>query len=457
MQKSIEARLLQFVIFLILIPFLLIGLFQFISNNPWQLLSTNNHLEPLVRAESKIIFEFESYLNTSDKSFKNFKFSNDNGFFNRYIIINDAHVIYDSKGLLKSNDEASLINDSNFIKKHLLTNSNTENYYLLLEPTSKYSQEASNKIIFPLLFIALLLAIISISIFVFTKYLSKQLLEPINRINLSIFQISKGHYDIDIPSFDTKEINTLAKNLQALKEQLKINWNQYYEYDRSKKELIAKVAHDLKTPLASIKGYVEGLQDDIITDPSTRSRYLEVIHDKTDKLNLLIEDLLIFSQLDLDHYTYNFQRVNSQTFINEYLHEKSIEFEDKTIDFIIKRPIISTLIKIDTKRIIQVFENIISNSTKFTNSYIIFSTKLTEEYLSISIEDNGIGIHPKDQKHIFDLFYKADDARSNPDSSGSGLGLNICKQIISDHQGYIELESQINKRTRFTVFLPIDI
>jgi len=328
---------------------------------------------------------------------------------------------------------------------------------LLLEPNNLYHKIQLKKMLYPILLIVSFLMGISLTVFFFIKNLSKNIIKPLRIIDESFSKIHRGYYSLKFPKFNVDEIEKIANNLEKLTLELKENSNQHYQYEQSKKELIAKITHDLKTPLTSIKGYIEALEDSINNDEATFFKYLEVINDKSDKLNLLIDDLLLFSQLDLDNFTYDKKQVDSKEFLENFASNKYFEFKDKKIDFILNQPIIATNIFIDPKRILQVLENIVSNAEKFTKDYIAMSTTINASFLIIEIEDNGIGIDPKHQPHIFELFYKSDHSRSEPSKTGSGLGLNISKQIIEAHSGKITLQSKLNQKTIFSIYIPLMI
>lgn len=338
-----------------------------------------------------------------------------------------------------------------------LKNISNEGVQLLLKPSKRYDKIQFKKILYPILLILSFLIGISLTVFFFIKNLSKNIIKPLKIIDESFSKIHRGNYSLTFPKFNVEEIEKIGNNLEKLSMELEENANQHYKYEQSRKELIAKITHDLKTPLTSIKGYIEALEDNINNDEATYFKYLEVINEKSDKLNLLIDDLLLFSQLDLDNFTYEKKQVDSKEFIENFALNKSFEFKDKGIDFILKRPIIATTLLIDPKRMNQVLENIVSNAEKFTRNYISMSTTINASYLIINIEDNGIGIDPKHQPHIFELFYKTDDSRSEPSKTGSGLGLNISKQIIEAHQGKITLESTPNQKTIFSLYIPLMI
>lgn len=370
------------------------------------------------------------------------------------LIDSNKEILYSAKRTMANEIHST----KNYIEYSLdLKNRSDHKILLLLKPSELYHKAQFKKLLYPILLIVSFLVGISLTVFFFIKNLSKNIIKPLKIIDESFSKIHRGNYSIRFPKFNVPEIEKIANNLEKLTLELKENSNQHYQFEQSRKELIAKITHDLKTPLTSIKGYIEALEDNINNDEETYFKYLEVINEKSDKLNLLIDDLLLFSQLDLDNFTYDKKQVNSKEFIENFAFNKDLELKDQRIDFILKRPIIATTIFIDPKRMLQVFENIVSNAKKFTKDYIAMSTTINKSYLIIQIEDNGLGIDPKHQPHIFELFYKTDNSRSEPSKMGSGLGLNISKQIVEAHGGKITLESKPNEKTKFSIYIPLMI
>lgn len=393
-------------------------------------------------------------------------FSNKNDFeieinMDDYKYFDDLTVVDSNNLILNSTifDTAHNMNDFDHYIIHTLEIKDTSNnkIKLLLGPSPLYKKLQYKKILYPITLILAFLAGVSLTVVFFIKKISKNIIKPLKIIDESFNKIHRGNYSITFPKFNVTEIENIADNLEKLTLELKENENQHYQFEQSRKELIAKITHDLKTPLTSIKGYIEALEDNINNDETAYFKYLEIINEKSDKLNLLIDDLLLFSQLDLDNFTYDKRQVDSKEFIENFASSKLFEFNDKNIDFVLKRPIIATNIFIDPKRMLQVLENIVSNAKKFTKNYIAISTSISASYLIINIEDNGIGIDLKHQPHIFELFYKTDHSRSEPSKTGSGLGLNISKQIIEAHGGKITLKSEPNKKTVFSIYIPLMI
>lgn len=445
MKSTINTKILFSLIIIILIPFIILGTFNFYIDRNNINYSYLELLKDYCHKESEVII-----------SFKNNEIIKSKEYFKRFFIMDQDLIIYDSDNKLNNKNIKTIISKYPYYSETRFTNnSDKDEYKLITIPSEKYKQIKYKPLFLPSLFLIIIMFSMIFSIIFFSKTISKNLLKPLSKLNLAISKISKGNFDIEIPTCETKEMEAFSKNLTNMKNQLKENWNQHHIYNQSRKELLASITHDLKTPLSSIKGYVEALQDGIAKDEETYNQYLNVINEKSDKLNSLIDDLFIFTKLDLNELTYYKEKINSKFFLNNYLNSKIIEFKESKIELIISPDIISTHIYIDPKRMIQVLENIISNAKKFTNNYIKVSTTISNKNLLIHIEDDGIGISKKNQKNIFNLFYKEDDSRQSNNLEGSGIGLNICKHIVEAHNGKINLYSELNKKTIFTIVLPL--
>ena len=289
-------------------------------------------------------------------------------------------------------------------------------------------------------------------VFIISKLLSDFVLTPLKELNYAAERIGSGELDFKIKYSKDNEFGKLCKEFDTMKDKLLISTRKQEIYENSRKELIASITHDLKTPLTSIIGYVEGLQDGVVTNPETITNYLSVIHDKSTRLNHLIDDLFTFTQLELEKFTVNISNISMYQVLSEYINTKTKEFESKNINFIVHGSIHDAVIPIDEFRIGQVLENLINNAIKFTNSYIKIYTEISDDFYYIYVEDDGIGIAPEDLPHIFEYFYQCDKARETR-RNGTGLGLAICKQLIDAHKGKIYVSSNLGEGTTFKISL----
>ncbi|MNP04917.1 Sensor histidine kinase YycG [compost metagenome] len=184
-------------------------------------------------------------------------------------------------------------------------------------------------------------------------------------------------------------------------------------------------------------------------------------------MNKLIDDLFLFSKLDMQKLEFNFELINIKNFMGDLMEEFQFELEDKNINFNYESKIKEALIvKIDRKRIHQVFRNIIGNAVKYAptdgskntsnkETNIDVELYVNNGFINIDIKDNGEGIPEDKLPYIFDRFYRIDYARTK-DLMSTGLGLAISKELVDAHGGSIKAESKINEGTCFTITLPIE-
>jgi len=230
------------------------------------------------------------------------------------------------------------------------------------------------------------------------------------------------------------------------------------EYEENRKKLIANISHDLKTPITSIQGYIEAITEGNSMPPEDLSRYLKIIYNNTVYINRLIDDLFLFSKLDMQKLEFQFVNVNVRSFVNDMMEEFKLEFEEKNIRFdYYDRLSEDYSFNVDGKRLNQVFRNIIGNAEKYgleQNVFIRTELYKFNDFVCIDIKDNGPGIPEDKLIHIFDRFYRIDTERTK-DFMSTGLGLAIAKELVEAHRGRITVSSVENEGTCFTVMLPI--
>ncbi len=224
--------------------------------------------------------------------------------------------------------------------------------------------------------------------------------------------------------------------------------------EQMRKDFVANVSHELKTPLTSIKGFAETLLDGAQDVPEIREQFLNIIHDESERMQTLVEDLLELSRLEQDNYQLETTIVDVTSLLREtetLLQRKATE-KQMTIHLETEEEV---FIRADLNRLKQVVVNLVANALNYTpnGGNVWVSLEDGEEAVMLRIKDDGIGIHPKEMQRIFERFYRVDKARSR-NSGGTGLGLAIVKHIIDLHHGTIEVESEENVGTTFTIRLP---
>lgn len=292
--------------------------------------------------------------------------------------------------------------------------------------------------------------------FIFFRYSMKTVFSPLNKMKEAAINIRDGNLDYNLDYNRKDEVGDVFDAFEEMRVQLKTSRDKQNQYERNRKELIANISHDLKTPITAINGYVQGILDGVANTDEKLNKYIKTISSYSKDMDNLIEDLFLFSKLDIDSFPFDFENVNIIEYINDCIEEINFDLEknniklNKFFSYNSETPVF-----IDRAQIKRVINNIIFNSiNNFDNDNPIIFFRIVEDddYFTISISDNGPGIPMDKINHIFDRFYRVDNSR-NRKNGGSGLGLSIAKQIIESHKGKIWAESSLGNGT--TIFFSL--
>ncbi|MFD2117945.1 two-component system histidine kinase PnpS [Paenibacillus yanchengensis] len=226
--------------------------------------------------------------------------------------------------------------------------------------------------------------------------------------------------------------------------------------ERMRSEFVANVSHELKTPIAAVKGFAETLLGGAVKDEETTRTFLQIIFDESDRLNRLIGDILELSKIESRRVPLMFSPVELDSFVNKTLTLLESEAAFRGIELVsnIEQGL---YVEADEDRLRQIIMNVLSNGINYTTEggkVTIAIEALDEDYIAIEIQDTGIGIPKKDLPRIFERFYRVDKARSRS-SGGTGLGLSIVKHLVELHKGTITVTSTTGVGTTFTIILPV--
>jgi signal transduction histidine kinase len=284
----------------------------------------------------------------------------------------------------------------------------------------------------------------------------RSVLRPLEELHIATKKIMAGDLDYEISYKKDNEMGRYCQAFDQLRVQLKESLEKQTALERSRKELIASISHDLRTPISSIRGYVEGLEDGIVHDRERFNRYIAVIKNKTKSLDNQIESLFQYSQLELSSGALDLCKRNSEELFEAILKPYELEFADFNIRLEVTRPFPKVEILADEQSLSQVFDNLIGNAKRYVgeNGVITIQADADDKYLTFSVSDNGFGISPEDLPHVFEHFYRAEKSRSR-NFGGAGLGLAICKRVVEGHGGEIRVESIPNELTKFSFTLPV--
>lgn len=287
--------------------------------------------------------------------------------------------------------------------------------------------------------------------------MEKRVLKPIQNLKQGMDEIARGHYDIEIDAQGALEVRSLIENFNEMAKKLKEHERLQAEYESNRKQLIANISHDLKTPITSVLGYIEAVADAQDMPIEKLTKYLKIIHNNVAYLNKLIDDLFLFSKLDMQKLELSFADTAVSPFLADIMEEFSLELQEKGAALEYTDDTQASLrALIDHKRFHQVLRNIIDNACKYGASDTLkLKIRLRQNggEILIDIWNNGPAIPKESLTHLFDRFYRIDTARTK-DISSTGLGLAIAKELILAHCGTIAVASDELAGTTFTISLP---
>lgn len=268
---------------------------------------------------------------------------------------------------------------------------------------------------------------------------------PLEKLQKAARNIKEGNLDFEIVQESDDEIGQLCQDFEEMRLRLKANAEEKIAYDRENKELISNISHDLKTPITAIKGYVEGIMDGVADTPEKMDRYIKTIYNKANEMDLLINELTLYSKIDTNRIPYNFTTISAREYFGDCAEDLYLELEAKNVEFkYLNFMETDCKIIVDPEQLRRVINNIVSNSLKYMDNRkgkITMHIKDVGDFVQIELGDNGKGIAGKDLPYIFDRFYRTDASR-NSSKGGSGIGLSIVKKIVEEHGGNIWATSE---------------
>lgn len=298
--------------------------------------------------------------------------------------------------------------------------------------------------------IVAMVIILTVTSLIVTGWVMNGVYRPIRQLSQAMHQIADGDFEYSLTTNKTGEIATLFNNYEQMRLRLKESAEEKVQNEKQNKELISNISHDLKTPITSIKGYVEGIMDGVADTPEKMNKYIKTIYNKANDMDRLINELTLYSRIDNNRIPYSFHRINITDYFADCVEEVGLDLESKGIKLNYTNLVpADTRIIADPEQMKRVINNIINNSVKYLGKKDgVIDIRILDdvESVRIEIEDNGKGIAAKDLANIFERFYRTDASR-NSTQGGSGIGLSIVKKIIEDHGGYIWATSKEGEGT----------
>jgi two-component system phosphate regulon sensor histidine kinase PhoR len=227
--------------------------------------------------------------------------------------------------------------------------------------------------------------------------------------------------------------------------------------DQVRRDFVANVSHELRTPLSILRGYIETLLDSPKTPREELTRILRVMQRHSNRLELLVEELLTLAQLESENPDLQLGSVDLSSFFREIIRDWEKKLTSKQLNVIVDVPSDLSPIQVDRTRLQEALYNLLDNAVKYSReqSDIRLSARGRNGEIELSVSDDGIGIAREDLPRIFERFYRADKARSPDKIRGTGLGLAIVKHIAQLHGGRVEADSELGKGTTIRLLLPM--
>ena len=302
--------------------------------------------------------------------------------------------------------------------------------------------------------VILIYVVFGIGIFAVTfLLLQEKSMRYIGRISDAMQRISEGDLNITVDLEGDDEFSVMAASLNKMVGDLRDLMDKEREAERTKNELITNIAHDLRTPLTSIIGYLELLSKEGAIDQEVQKKYIGIAYVKTKRLEKLIEDLFGFTKLNYGKISMNVTKVDVIKLLSQLLEEFYPSFMDKNLSYELQSNVPVQIVSADANLLARLFDNLINNAIKYgaDGKRILVKVHGSEGLVSIQVVNYGYVIPEEELPLIFNKFYRVEQSRST-NTGGTGLGLAISKSIVDMHGGTIDVTSDLSG-TVFTVKL----
>lgn len=374
------------------------------------------------------------------------------------IIRKDNDIIYASPNLNTFKNNLALPKFGEFQQDIFVKPKNKSTKLILSQQDFYFSDKSKGSVFFitdvrPLISIfkslSLTVVISVIVILVFTYsilayIIARRIINPLSKLRASADRIKDGDLDFNVDIISKDEIGELSTAFDEMRQRLKGSLELQLQYENNRRELLSNISHDLRTPITAIKGYVEGIRDGVADTPEKMDRYINTIYSKAADADRLIEELFLYSKLELSKLQFNFTEVNIVKYLNDCMEELQFDLDKRNLTIVFDAKGCSELyVKADVQQLKRVIINIVENTIKYMDKAkgsIDIELESDQEQVLVAFKDNGQGISKEALPYIFDRFYRADLSR-NSATGGSGLGLSIARRIIEEHGGTMHAES----------------
>ncbi|MGX7023816.1 sensor histidine kinase [Vagococcus hydrophili] len=317
-------------------------------------------------------------------------------------------------------------------------------FILLIFLLRKYNLLANNHNdpLFPMVVVMLISLLIGVAL---SGFIGRKILQPIGNLREAMGQVAKGDFSIQLTENQKiKDVNQLYHDFNVMVKELR-------SIESMRHDFVSNVSHEFKTPIATIKGYVQLLQDEELSTMD-RETYLHRMLDGANQLSYLTDNILRLTKLENQEIGLDYQSFRLDEQIREVILFLQPKWEPLNIELDLDLP--KVYYKGNEELLYHVWLNIVENGIKYNqeNGKISVEVSSSRNQVSVSISDNGLGMSEKTVQHAFDKFYQNDHSRK---AKGNGLGLSLVKRIINLHDGEVNIKSKLDQGSTVTVVLPI--
>ncbi|MDD3513031.1 MAG: HAMP domain-containing sensor histidine kinase, partial [Synergistaceae bacterium] len=288
-----------------------------------------------------------------------------------------------------------------------------------------------------------------------TKFVFQKIERPLDILADGVRQISEGNLEYRIDYKREDEFSPVCADFNEMAARLKAAEERTQQHEQSRKELLVGVSHDLRSPLTSIRAYVEGLLDGVAKTPEAQRGYLETIKNKAEDIDRMLAKIFLFSKMELGEYPVSPELLWLDDEVRQLIQAVGAEYEEKGL-FLSAGDLVPATISADPEQLRRVLINIMENSVKYkTKDMGTLTISLREENggYRLSLCDDGPGVPAEALPHLFEVFYRSDPSRQNP-NRGSGLGLAIAANAIQRMKGTIEAKTGEGGGLEIVICLP---
>ena len=291
----------------------------------------------------------------------------------------------------------------------------------------------------------------------FTRYQVKQLLQPVEELTEAAQRVERGELSQPLNYGKQDELTAVFTAFDHMQEHLLAEREKNAAYERARTDLVSGISHDLRTPLTSVKGYLKGLRDGVANTPEKQRQYVDIAYRKACDMDVLLQRLFYFSKMETGALPIFLERADLGEFVRKFAVEAGRELAEKGGTVEVRGAPAPHPVRIDTEQMVRVLSNLTNNAVQYAGAEPLALTLTVwreRDRERLRFADNGRGV-PEDQlPHLFEQFWRGDQARTSRGGEGSGLGLYIVKYIIEAHGGTVTARN--DHGLVFEIALPCD-